>query len=85
MSWQDIVLAVGGIVGVIALFPSILSDDKPAIATSVLDGLVAVAITAVDLSLHLLYAAVIATIIAVLWFILAVQQWNRHHRPHRSG
>jgi hypothetical protein len=84
MSWQDVVLCVGGIVGAIALFPSILSDDKPATATSVMNGSIAVAITVVDLSLHLLYAAAIAIVITVLWFILATQQWDRHHRrKHR--
>lgn len=85
MSWQDIVLSAAGIIGVIALFPSILSEYKPATATSILNGSVAIAIAVVDLSLHLLYAAAVAAIITVLWLVLAAQQWGRRRHSGRAG
>lgn len=86
MSWQDIVLTVGATVGVIALIPSIMSEDKPARATSVLNGTILTSFVIVDFSLGLVFASIVTVAAAILWFVLFVQQWQRHHRtPERQA
>lgn len=57
MSWQDFVRAIGGVVFVIALIPSVLSPDKPAFTTSILNAAVLFSFAVVYVSLELWFAA----------------------------
>lgn len=75
MSWQDIVLLICQIVFAIALFPSILSNNKPALSTSVLNTVFLYIIFFVNLTLNLYGFAVGIFIVATLWLTLAVQKY----------
>ena len=74
MSWQDIVLSVGSFIFVISLFPSVLSKDKPAITTSIINGVVLAIYVFTYFSMGLSITALSCFILAVLWFILAFQK-----------
>jgi hypothetical protein len=75
MSWQDAVLSVGEIIFAIALLPSILSKDKPALATSILNAAVLFIMGFVDLTISLYGTAGGLFLVGILWTILAVQKY----------
>ena len=72
--WQDIILTGGSIVFLLALFPTLLSKDKPAIATSVMTGGVLLVYAVVYASLSLWFSVIATAATGLLWFILAVQK-----------
>jgi ethanolamine transporter EutH len=74
MHWQDPVLTAAQISFTIALFPSIMSRDKPALATSLLNGTVAAVISCIYATLSLWFAAVSAAVNSAFWLLLAVQK-----------
>ncbi|MEX1113481.1 MAG: hypothetical protein WD603_01875 [Patescibacteria group bacterium] len=74
MSWQDIVLSVGSAMFMIALIPSILSDDKPAVTTSLMTGTVLIVFAATYASLGLWFTTVITALTAAFWLILFAQK-----------
>lgn len=74
MSWQDLVLTAGSIAFLIALLPSVLSDDKPARATSLLTGAVLLVFAGVYASLELWFTTVVTTATGLLWLTLFVQK-----------
>ncbi len=76
MHWQDVVLTIGQIIFIVALFPSILSKDKPALQTSLLTSAVSLSIAVVYLSLAVPFAAISAAMNGTLWLVLAVQKWR---------
>lgn len=80
-NWQDIVLTLGSIVFLLALVPSIKSKDKPAVATSIMTGLVLFVFAATYTTLHLWFSAATTALTGVLWLVLAVQKvkTSRHH------
>lgn len=72
--WQDTVIAVCQGFFVIALLPTILSKDKPALATSAMT-VVLVSIIAFCLgTLHLWFSVTTAVAIAIGWLVLAIQK-----------
>lgn len=81
MTWQSIVLALGQILFIVALLPSILTKDKPEIWTSVLTGTVALSIAVTYLTLHIELASAMAFLNFVAWGVLAIQKLRQ---PHRS-
>lgn len=74
-SWQDLVLLIAQIIFIIALFPSILSKDKPAITTSIMNAVVLFIISFVNFTLNLFGALFGLFLVAVCWTILAVQKY----------
>jgi hypothetical protein len=72
--WQDIVLAIGSFVFALALIPSIISKDKPALWTSLLTGSVLFVFTVTYATLSLWYATVTTAFSASLWVVLAIQK-----------
>jgi uncharacterized MnhB-related membrane protein len=76
MHWQDVVLTIGQIIFIVALFPSILSKDKPALQTSLLTSAVSLSIAVVYLSLAVPFAAISAAMNGTLWLVLAIQKWR---------
>ncbi|MGH7237050.1 MAG: hypothetical protein ACREGF_00760, partial [Candidatus Saccharimonadales bacterium] len=82
VTWQSIVLALGQVVFIIALLPSMLTKDKPEIWTSVLTGLVALSISITYLTLHIRLASIMAFLNFVAWAILAVQKLRQS--KHRN-
>ncbi len=76
MHWQDVVLTIGQVIFIVALFPSILSKDKPALQTSLLTAAVALSIAVVYVTLSIPFAAISAALNGALWCVLAVQKWR---------
>jgi hypothetical protein len=83
MHWQETVLAIGQIIFIIALLPSVFSRDKPEIWTSVITGSVALSIAITYLTMKLPFAAVSAFFNFVFWSILAVQK-RRQDRQKKA-
>lgn len=76
MEWQDIVLSVGSWIFTIALIPSVLSKDKPALSSSLMTGSVLVVYAVTYLTLSLWTAAASTVLVAGVWFTLAVQKYR---------
>jgi hypothetical protein len=76
MSWQDLVLTVGQVIFVIALVPTVVGKDKPALQTSVLTSMVSFSFMAVYVSLSVPFASMTAALNGSMWFVLAVQKWR---------
>ena len=77
MHWQEIILALGQIVFIIALLPSVFSKDKPEIWTSIITGSVALSIAITYLTMHIPFAAVSAFFNFVFWSVLAFQKFRQ--------
>jgi len=74
MEWQDIVLSVGSWVFAIALIPSVIGKDKPALATSLSTGIILLVYAAVYVTLSLWSASISTFLVAAMWLTLAVQK-----------
>jgi hypothetical protein len=74
MEWQDLVLGAGSVVFSIALIPSLLGREKPALGTSVLTGSALTAFIAVYASLSLWFSTVTTAVTALCWWTLAYQK-----------
>lgn len=85
--WQDTVIAICNLAFVPAMLPTILGKDKPALSTSVLNAIIVSIIAFALATLNLWFAFATATIIALIWTILAVQKIliNRVAEPAASG
>ena len=77
MHWQDIVLSVGQYIFVIALLPSVLGKDKPALSSSLLTGTVLGVFTVVYATLGLWSSTIASTLVTATWFLLAWQQYRK--------
>lgn len=73
-TWQDIVLAVGSLIFAIALIPSVISEHKPALSTSILTAAVLAVFTATYATLSLWYATTTTGLTAIIWGVLAFQK-----------
>jgi len=73
-SWQDLVLSLGSVCFIVGLMPSVLSDHKPAVATSITNAVALTAFTVTYMTLSLWFAALTTAITASLWVVLAVQK-----------
>lgn len=75
--WQDLIIGAGGVIFTIGLFPSILSNDKPAFATSVINAsvLFIMIITYASLGLWLssVMNAVMSTLCGVCWLFRNIE------------
>lgn len=75
--WQDTAMAGSSLILASALIPTILGKEKPALATSLLTG-VMLSVLAVSLGTLSLWAACAATTVSALgWFTLAGQRISR--------
>ncbi|MBI3624028.1 hypothetical protein HY218_00140 [Candidatus Saccharibacteria bacterium] len=72
--WQDKVIAICQAGFVIALIPSIRSDDKPALKSSIMSIILVAIITFSLATLHLWLSVLTASGIEVCWVILAIQK-----------
>jgi len=77
MHWQQTVLALGQIVFIVALLPSVFSSDKPEIWTSIITGTVALSIAITYITMSLPVAAISAFFNFVFWSILAFQKFRQ--------
>jgi hypothetical protein len=74
MYWQDYVLAAGSFIFTLALFPSIKSEHKPALATSLLTSAVLLTVAIAYASLSLWFAVGSASLNCLAWLFLAYQK-----------
>jgi len=72
--WQDIVLALGSLILAAALIPSVTSEHKPALWTSISTCIVLAIFAGTYASLSLWYASFTTALAALLWAVLAVQK-----------
>jgi len=81
LPWQDVLLALGGVVFFIALIPSITSNDKPARVTSFSTALVLSVFAATYASLSLTFTAGVTALTAAAWWVLFYQKLKRYPVP----
>lgn len=72
--WQDIIISIGGVFFTIALIPSLLSQDKPALTTSVMTSSILFILVFTYASLGLWLSSLMNAIMCLLWATLAVQK-----------
>ena len=84
MSWQDIVFGGGNLVFAIALLPSIFSEHKPALSTSLVTSTVLMAFAVTYASLGLWAGMAMVALNGALWGVLAVQQYRRRRAKIRT-
>lgn len=75
---QDYIFAVGGIVFLVSLIPSIRDKQKPALSTSLLTGGVLILFALTYASLRFWFAAITQSVTAVLWLVLAYQRLSQN-------
>lgn len=85
MAWQDMVIAACQFGFVLAFIPTLRSNDKPAVATSVMNVILVLTITFCFITLGLWFSVATASAITVCWAIVAVQKINldRHDRARK--
>ena len=71
--WQDYIFTGGSVIFIIALLPSVLSKNKPALATSLTTGTTLFVFGILYATLHLWLTAVLTWAISSLWYTMAVQ------------
>lgn len=76
MQWQDIVFTVGSLVFIIALLPSVFSENKPDIKTSALTTVILSVFALTYFSLHLYFSSIVTFATALVWGFLA---WQKYH------
>jgi hypothetical protein len=74
--WQDYIISVGAFLFIISLIPSIKSQNKPDLKTSIPIALVLFIFTITYISLELWLAALTNFGTAISWSILAVQKYK---------
>ncbi len=80
MFWQDIVIAVGQWLFVLALLPSIFSKDKPALLTSVMTGMILSAFSIAYWTIGLEISSFSTAVVSIEWFILAYQKYKQKQK-----
>ena len=76
MSWQDMVLAGGQWIFIVALLPSVFGKDKPALSTSLLTGAVLSVFALTFETLSLWVSAFSTMLTSFTWFFLAFQKYR---------
>jgi hypothetical protein len=74
--WQDAVIAVAQGSFAIALLPTIVSDSKPQLATSIPTSAGLFVICAAVATLGLWWSALTVGVTAALWAVIALQRWR---------
>lgn len=77
---QDYIFAIGSICFIIALIPTIRSQDKPPLFTSWLTATILTIFSITYLSLDLKYAATTTAITALCWWIIFWQKDSGKHK-----
>jgi hypothetical protein len=70
---QDLIFSLGGIIFMVALIPSLVSENKPNYKTSILTSIVLYTFSITYISLDLTYSSIVSFITATLWLILFYQ------------
>lgn len=76
MKTQDWIFAIGTVVLIIGLLPTVYRPNKPHVHTAVAYGCVLTAFAMGFGSLHLYLSAGLTSINALIWFVIAGQIWS---------
>ena len=76
--WQDKVISACQFLFLVALIPSIISEEKPALWSCILTALLLTVIAFTQWTLHLYFSMVSGISIASGWWVLTYQQFKRH-------
>jgi hypothetical protein len=77
MALQDYIFGIGQLLLFAALIPSILSNHKPALSTSLITATIVSIFVFTFATLDLWFGAISTATIAIGWWILAIQKWRR--------
>ncbi len=75
--WQDYALGVVQAMFAVALMPTLLDRQKPALSTSAMNAAGMTIITVVYVSLLLWLSAAVAAIVGIQWVILWTQRYKQ--------
>ena len=81
---QDYIFTFGSLTFIIALIPSVISNNKPAITTSLLSGSVLVVFAVTYLTLQLFFTAGLTLVIALTWLFLAWQKYSQDTKEYKK-
>ena len=81
LTWQDLIVSVGQVVFVFALWPMLRSSTKPPLLTSILHGLILSSFGVVFASLGLWFSTVAVTVGSGMWFYLGWQKFGQNDGP----
>lgn len=76
-SWQDLFLTAGNVVLWLALLPSVFSENKPALSTSLLTGSILLMFSVIFATLELWFSSAALALVGATWFVLAVQKMRQ--------
>lgn len=85
MAWQDIIIAAGQWVFLLALLPSIFGKDKPALATSIATSVVLAVLAFTYATLSLWVSTISGILVSSAWLVLAVQKYRMISYKKRDG
>lgn len=77
---QDYIFTAGTIIFILALFPSILGKDKPAITTSLLTATTLFVFALTYISLELWFTSALTFVTSALWYTLAAQEFIKKRK-----
>jgi hypothetical protein len=81
MHWQDLALTAASLIFIVALVPTVLSENqKPALSTSVMNAAVSTGIAIVYVTLQLWFAAATTALNGILWLVIGIQTISLRHR-----
>lgn len=72
--WQDTVIAICQLMFLPSMIPTLRGKDKPAISTSIMNGIIVTVITLTFVTLSLWFSVITGATTALIWFTLAVQK-----------
>jgi len=73
MIWQDLVISIGVLVMIVAMFPSVCGHNKPAKETSLTTAIILTTYFVCFATLGLWFSAFTEAILAGLWYVLYFQ------------
>ena len=71
--WQDLVFTVGGGMFFLALLPTLLGKNKPALSTSLLTGGILFVFALTYMTMGMLFSAVATGLTSATWLTIAAQ------------
>lgn len=77
MQWQDLVFSIGNWMFSVALIPTILGKEKPALSTSTVNSVVLFIFGFAFTTLSLWLSAASISLNGILWAILAFQKYRK--------
>lgn len=85
--WQDFVFTAGSLIFAVALWPSVRSIHKPALASSIMTATVLFLFAITYTTLGLTFSAITTMVTASMWTTLAIQKYRTPviHKDLGSG